>query len=93
MFGINSWEMPWIAANYSPGLIQFDAAAAIFGDSAPAVGPRWPQKMVGRAICDLFPDKLGEHMEKLGVKYVFFYFFHRKINVDQYGFNLQQQGF
>lgn len=33
MFGMNSWEVPWEAGGYSPGIVQFDAAAALFGDS------------------------------------------------------------
>lgn len=33
MFGMNLWEMPWEAAGYSPGVVQFDAAAALFDNS------------------------------------------------------------
>jgi hypothetical protein len=40
MFGMNLWEMPWEAAGYSPGVVQFDAAAALFDNSAPDVGPK-----------------------------------------------------
>jgi len=33
MFGMNHWEVPYEGAGYSPGIVQFDAVGALFGDS------------------------------------------------------------
>ena len=66
MFGMEYWETPYVAGftktpyatGYSPGMVQFDAAAALFGGrlladdtlrSAVGVDPR--RCWLGRAIC------------------------------------------